>query len=263
MKLPGPVRQVGKRIIQATPILRRHVLASTDYRLLSGPEEARAMAGWTSGWFGARTVARQERAYARLLAAMHRGEPRIDFQVAIETVAATGIANPSLLEVGCGSGYYCEVFATLLPGRVRYTGVDYSKAMITRARAHYPSAAFEFGDATRLPYGDNTFDIVFNGVSLLHIVDYQAAVHQAARVASRYCVLHTVPVHQHQTMFLSKYAYGGPVAEIIFNKKELISLCVSAGLRLEHEWPCIPYDVHDVTGHHSTTETYLFSKQAR
>ena len=32
-----------------------------------------------------------------------------------------------------------------------------------------------------------------------------------------------------------------------------------AGLRLERAWPCIPYDVYNVTGHHSTAETYLFS----
>jgi len=34
MKLPRIVRQIGKRIVKATPILRRHVLASSDYRVL-------------------------------------------------------------------------------------------------------------------------------------------------------------------------------------------------------------------------------------
>ena len=39
-----------------------------------------------------------------------------------------------------------------------------------------------------------------------------------------------------------------------------MSLCRNAGLRLQREWRCIPYDVSEVTGHRSTTETYLFSK---
>jgi hypothetical protein len=52
------------------------------------------------------------------------------------------------------------------------------------------------------------------------------------------------------------------VVEIVFNKGELMSLCADAGLRLQQEWPCIPYDVSDVTGHRSATETYLFSKHA-
>src|SRR3982074_515504 len=114
MKLPRIVRQIGKHVVKATPLLRRHLLASTDYRVLGGPEQARAMASSSSGWLSARTVARQERAYQGLISAMKRGEPRLDFKVAAESVAATGIIKPRLLEVGCGSGYYSEVFATLV-----------------------------------------------------------------------------------------------------------------------------------------------------
>jgi SAM-dependent methyltransferase len=261
MKLPRIVRQIGKRVVKASPILRRHILASSDYRVLGGLQEARGITALAGGWLAARTVMRQERAYRGLIAAMKRGEPRLDFKVAAEAVAATGMANPSVLEVGCGSGYYSEVFATLLPGGVQYTGIDYSDAMIARARAHYPSAAFEVADATRLPYADGAFDLVFNGVSLMHIVDYGAAIREAARVASRYCIFHTVPVFaEYRTTFLEKYAYGAPVVEVVFSKQELMSLCQGAGLRPTAEWPCIPYDVHEVTGHHSTMETYLFSK---
>jgi SAM-dependent methyltransferase len=260
MKLPRLIRQIGKRVVKATPILRRHILTSTDYRVLGGPEEARGMAAASGGWLAARTAARQERAYLGLIAAMKRGEPRLDFEVAAEAVAATGLVNPRLLEVGCGSGYYSDVFATLLAGGIRYTGIDYSDAMIARARARSPSIAFEVGDATRLPYADGAFDIVFNGVSLMHIVDYQAAIREAARVAAGYCVFHTVPVfHDYRTTFLQKYAYGAPVVEVVFSKQELMMLCRDAGLRLEREWSSIPYDVSEATGHHSTTETYLFS----
>jgi SAM-dependent methyltransferase len=259
MKLPRIVRQIGKRVVMATPILRRHILTSSDYKVLGGAEEARRAAASSSGWLAARTVARQERAYRGLIADMKNGEPRLDFRVAAEAVAATGIAAPRLLEVGCGSGYYSEVIATLLPGSVQYTGVDYSGAMIARARAHYPSTAFEVADATKLPHADGAFDIVFNGVSLMHIVEYQAAIREAARVAAHCCIFHTVPVFDdYRTTFLTKYAYGAPVVEIIFDKQELMSLCEEAGLRLEREWSCIPYDVSAVTGHHSKTETYLF-----
>jgi SAM-dependent methyltransferase len=261
MKLPRIVRQIGKRVVKATPILRRHILVSTDYHVLSGLEQARSVTASSTGWLAARTVTRQERAYRGLIAAMKRGEPRLDFTVAAEAIAATGIANPRVLEVGCGSGYYSEIFATLLPGGVRYTGIDYSDAMITRARARYPASNFQVADATKLPYAKGAFDIVFNGVSLMHIVDYRAAIREAARVAAHYCVFHTVPVFRdHRTTFLRKYAYGAPVAEVIFDKQELMSLCHDTGLRLEREWACIPYDVSEVTGHHSTTETYLFSK---
>ena len=262
MKLPRLVKQVGKRVVQATPILRRHILTSTDYEVLGGAEEARRAQASSPGWLASRTVARQERAYRDLIAAMKRGAPRLDFTVAADAVAATGLAKPSLIEIGCGSGYYSEVFATLLPQGVAYTGIDYSAAMIERARAQYPPVQFEVADAARLPYADARFDIAFNGVSLMHIVDYAAAIREMARVASRSCILHTVPVFDdHRTTYLRKYAYGAPVVEIVFGRTELMSLCEEAGLRLERTWPCIPYDVSGVTGHRSTTETYLFSKR--
>ena len=260
MRLPRIVRQIGKRLVNAAPMLRRHILASTDYRVLSGAEEARSVAASSGGWLAAHTVTRQERAYRGLIAAMKRGEPRLDFKVAAAAIAATGIENPRVLEVGCASGYYSDVFATLLAGGVRYTGVDYSEAMIARARAHYPSTAFEVADAVRLPYADAAFDIVFNGVSLMHIVDYPAAIREAARVASRYCIFHTVPVFDdYRTTYLTKYAYGAPVIEVVFGKQELMGLCQGAGLRLEQEWSSIPYDVSAVTGHRSSTRTYLFA----
>jgi SAM-dependent methyltransferase len=260
MSLPRLVRRAGKRLVSAMPVLRRHILVSTDYRVLSGADEARAESASSAGWLAARTAARQERAYQRLIATMKRGEPRLDFKVAAEAIASTGITCPRVLEVGCGSGYYSEVLAALLPDKIAYTGTDYSEQMIARARARYPSVVFEVADATNLPYANSAYDVVFNGVSLMHIIDYQAAIREAARVAAGYCIFHTVPVFDdYRTMFLRKYAYGTPVIEVIFNKQELIALCRDCGLRLEREWRSVPYDVHAVTGQHSTTQTYLFA----
>ena len=56
----------------------------------------------------------------------------------------------------------------------------------------------------------------------MHIIDYQAAIREAARVAGRYCILHTVPVFDdHRTTYLSKFAYGAPVVEIVFGKQRI------------------------------------------
>jgi len=260
MKLPTLIRKIGKRVVSATPVLRRAMLPSTDYRVLAGIAEARSLLASSGGWLSERTAKRQDSAYQNLIAAMKRGEPRIDLKIAAEAVSTTGLANPRLLEVGCGSGYYSAVFDALLQGAVRYSGVDYSQAMIARARLAFPGTSFEVADATRLPYAADAFDIVFNGVSLMHIVEYEAAIHEAVRVAARFCVFHSVPVfHDHSTLFLTKYAYGAPVVEIVYDKRELMSLCAKAGLRLERQWASIPYDVYAATGHRSTSETYLFT----
>jgi len=263
--LPKRLRTAAKRLVMSIPLLRRQLLPSTDYRMLAGLEEARAMQAQSDGWLMAQTVARQERAYARLLADMHAGDVRLDLAIAAQAIAATGLSNPSLLEIGCGSGYYAEVLAELVPGGVRYTGLDYSPAMIARAQARYPAFSYETGDATRLRHPDAAFDIVFNGVSLMHILDYAAAIREAARVAAGYCIFHTVPVFvdRQPTTYLRKYAYGSPVVEIVFAEDEFARLCGEAGLTLLRQWDCLPYDLFEQTGHRTTTKSFLFKVAAR
>jgi ubiquinone/menaquinone biosynthesis C-methylase UbiE len=259
--LPKRLRSAAKRIVQSVPLLRRRLLPSTDYRVLSGAGEARSLQMQSDGWLKTETVARQERAYASLLNAMHHGDVRLDLDIAAQAIASTGLSNPTLLEIGCGSGYYAEVFSTLVPHGVRYHGLDYSSAMIERAKARYPGGVYEVGDATSMIYDDAAFDIVFNGVSLMHILDYKAAIHEAARVAGSHCIFHTLPVltENQSTIYLQKYAYGSPVVEIVFNQTEFMALCSDAGLTLLRQWECLPYDLSEQTGHHTTTRTFLFS----
>jgi len=164
----------------------------------------------------------------------------------------------TVLEVGCGNGYYSEVFAHFLGDRVAYAGVDYSEAMISRALTAYPGGDFKVGDATALNCADSSFDIVYNGVSLLHILDYERAVAESRRVAREACVFHTVPVFRERpTAYLHKYAYGGSVVEIVFNRFDLLACFSRQGLIVDRTWLGIPYDVSHVAGERSFTETFL------
>ncbi len=36
MKLPYIVKEIGKRLIKASPILRRYIMSSSDHRVLGG-----------------------------------------------------------------------------------------------------------------------------------------------------------------------------------------------------------------------------------
>ena len=115
-------------MVKATPILRRHVLASSDYRVLSRRKKKKKKNKKKKKEQKKKKKIKKKKKKNFLIAAMKRGEPRFDFKVAAEAVGATGIAHPRVLEVGCGSGYYSEVFATLLPDGVQYAGADYSDA---------------------------------------------------------------------------------------------------------------------------------------
>src|SRR5258708_19739667 len=113
MKLPRIVRQIGKRVVKASPILRRHIMSSSDHRVLGGVEEARSATASSGGWLAARTVARQERAYRGLIADMKRGEPRIDFSVPAEALAPTPITHPPLLHFASPTAFFFSDFPPL------------------------------------------------------------------------------------------------------------------------------------------------------
>ena len=206
-------------------------------------------------------AAKQDAAYRRLLDAMHAGEPRHDLKIAAEAVRSTGMHNPELLEIGCGSGYYSEVLPHLLGEPLRYSGLDYSDAMIGLARAHYPEIPFVVGDAADLPFEDGSFDIVMNGAALMHIVRYEQAIAESSRVTRGWCIFHTVTVHQERpTTFLKKNAYGAPTAEVSFNEGDLLRLFAANGLALHKVFDSIAYDLHEHLGEPTTSKTFVCRK---
>ena len=253
-------RRAAGKILRAVPWTRRWLMLSADYTVISMEEARRCQ---KNSWHSNRVAARQDAAYQTLVDEMHRGTPRVDLTVAAEAVDAVGLGTPTLLEIGCGSGYYGEILATLAKSQVDYLGMDYSAAMIERARARYPNAAFEIGDATALRHADASFDIIFNGVSLMHILDYEQAIAESARVTRKAAIFHSVPVfYNHPTTQLHKYAYGAPIVESVFNRGELLDCFRRQGLETIRSWQTIDYDVSQVVGVPSHAETFLCEKQS-
>lgn len=136
----------------------------------------------------------------------------------------------TLLEIGCSSGYYSEVLA-LRGLQTRYRGCDYSPAFIELAHDCYPQIPFDVMDATHLGYENGQFEVVVSGCCLLHILDYSAAIAEAARVAENYVIFHRTPVlHQGTTRHYTKEAYGVKTIEVHFNEQELVRLFAAHNL---------------------------------
>ena len=92
----------------------------------------------------------------------------------------------------------------------------------------------------------------------MHILEYQNAIAESRRVARRYGIFHTVPVHARRaTTTLRKRAYGERVVELVFNESELIEVFRKSGFELKHAVESIPYDLFGITGEHSVTKTYV------
>lgn len=241
-----------KRILDA---IRRAVTpgASTRYRIVTTAEE-------TGGWQEDGTARRQHAAWSRLLIEMKAGEPRSDLVTAADALRATSLTNPSVVEIGCGTGYYTEVFATLF-GPVRYVGIDYSPAMVRLARNAYPGQRFLVADGTRLPMRDGSCDVAFSGNSLMHIPQFAAAITETARITTRWCVFHSVPVLENrETTMLRKQAYGAELFEIVFNRAHLEDTFARSGLRIEKMTESVPYDIARQVGEQAREVTYVCSR---
>jgi SAM-dependent methyltransferase len=63
-----------------------------------------------------------------------------------------------------------------------FCGVDFSSAMIERARARHPAVTFEVGDAESLPFPDASFDAVVMNFGMLHLARPERAMAESARV---------------------------------------------------------------------------------
>ncbi|SEQ29178.1 class I SAM-dependent methyltransferase [Natrinema salaciae] len=73
-----------------------------------------------------------------------------------------------LLDIGCGAGRTTHELAERGHDVI---GMDISKPMIDRARAHLSDVPLALGDGATLPFADNSFEYVlfsFNGIDYLH-----------------------------------------------------------------------------------------------
>lgn len=70
-------------------------------------------------------------------------------------------AKGKVLDVACGTGRLAFLD--------NYTGIDFSKEMIHKANKSYPQKEFWIGDATDLPFNEESFDTVIALRLLMHM----------------------------------------------------------------------------------------------
>lgn len=114
----------------------------------------------------------------------------------IKEIADRNLLNeePSVLDFGCGDGNSARYICTYFPN-AKYCGIDVSANSIREA-AKTCSAAYAKGElprgsyrflnygGRRLPFEDNTFDMVYMACVMHHIIPYSriAVVHECMRV---------------------------------------------------------------------------------
>lgn len=107
-----------------------------------------------------------------------------------QLIAQTGGA--SVLDAGCGEGFVTDYLARR-DSSLRLTGVDRSRKAIAYAEDMFGERArFRMGNLYKLPFSDNSFDVVLCSEVLEHLDDADLATRELIRVARRHVVI-TVP----------------------------------------------------------------------
>lgn len=100
-----------------------------------------------------------------------------------EIMGFRDFSGARLLEVGCGMGTDLLQFAR---GGAQVTGIDLTPRSIEISRQHLAlydqQGDFANADCERLPFADESFDVVYSNGVLHHTPDTAAAVHEIHRV---------------------------------------------------------------------------------
>ncbi|MEX2287276.1 MAG: class I SAM-dependent methyltransferase [Planctomycetaceae bacterium] len=90
-----------------------------------------------------------------------------------------------ILDVGCGKGFLLYEFTQVLPG-ARVAGIDVSAYALEHSKPEVRSS-LQIGDASKLPYDDDSFDLVvsINTLHNLYNYDLWKALGEIERVGKR------------------------------------------------------------------------------
>jgi ubiquinone/menaquinone biosynthesis C-methylase UbiE len=129
----------------------------------------------------------------------------------IEGVLAIEYAQKGdkILEVGCGTG---RIYDVLRAGAdLHYTGLDVSPAMLKLFHDRCPDVPLIEGNATALPFPDNSFDLVVCFEVIRHLQDYQKVIAEMHRVARR-MALFNIEVCEGPSIYMDENRYGSYLA---------------------------------------------------
>lgn len=145
-----------------------------------------------------------------------------------------------LLDAGCGTAPMISLLAERFP-EAHFTGIDLTPKMIEVAKAKkLPNATFVCGDCEKLPFADNSFDVVICSQSFHHYPHPEAFFDSAYRVLRKggRLILRDMTAPEPVLWFINKIEL--PILNLIgygdvhcYGKKEVEQLCRQSGLTLE------------------------------
>lgn len=107
-------------------------------------------------------------------------------KVLIETIKP--LKPGSILDVGAGEGFVLERLRKEKIGN-KLEGIEYMDEAIELGKKTNPLVKIKKGDIYKLPYKDNTFDVIICTEVLEHLEDPKAALKELKRVTAKHLIL--------------------------------------------------------------------------
>lgn len=93
-----------------------------------------------------------------------------------------------ILDAGCGEGFTLnKLFQNKIGSKLE--GIDFSKDAISLGKKIHPHLSLRQGDIYKLPYKDNSFDLVLSTEVLEHLKEPEKALKEIIRVSKKYILL--------------------------------------------------------------------------
>jgi SAM-dependent methyltransferase len=96
--------------------------------------------------------------------------------------AASISSGDRVLDVGCGTGILVREAAERVGSSGSVTGLDLNEGMLSVARLVGPGIDWRQGDASDLPFDDESFDVVVSQFALMYFPDRPASLREMKRV---------------------------------------------------------------------------------
>ena len=142
--------------------------------------------------------------------------------IEVERVVKLSLENiqaDNVLDVGTGSGLFAEAFEKM---GLKVAGIDISEEMIKAVKDFVEKGEFLTAPVEKIPYPDNSFDLVFLGHVLHEAEDQLKALEEASRVAKQRVAILEWPYIKEES---------GPPFEHRISPEKIFSLAQNIGLK--------------------------------
>jgi len=203
----------------------RRLLVSSGFKEVS--EEYLIHQNLKNNSWNAKTAKKQDKIWKKII---KKSKQRSDLQVLNKSLSFINSKEKSICEIGCGSAYLRDIIFKSGINPKTYIGIDLSIHNLNLSRKSIPLIQ---ANAINLPIKKSSIDIVLDGATLIHIIDWEIALKEYCRISKFYVILHSLSLSDKmQNIFLTKFAYGQKVSEIVFSRQRLLKKCQELNLYL-------------------------------